>query len=329
MATALNKSVDWIRRNSTLVVFLALALVLFFLVDVLQIGHTGENWVFLDLNNIRNVLNQISINAIIAFGMTLVILVNGIDLSVGSMVAVAGVTLAVFFVDLGVGILLSYLIVVVTGALVGSVNGVLVTKVKLPAFIVTLGSLQIFRGLAFIIAGGHAKFTADPVFKVIGNTFLFGVIPISILVMLGCFLFFHILLTRTRFGRRIYLTGQNDEAAFLSGVNVDAIRVAAYTLVGAASAISGILLASRLGSGSPNVGVAYELDAIAAVVVGGTSFTGGVGTVSGTLIGALLLGIISNGLNLLGVSPFVQQLVRGGIILGAVIADQTSRSTGK
>jgi ribose transport system permease protein len=325
MSVNQSKFITFLKKNSTIMIFLILVFLIFFLTDILKIGNEGGTWIFLNVSNIRNILNQVSINAIIAFGMTLVILVNGIDLSVGSMVAVAGVVLAVFFIDLNVPLVISYLIVILTCAVVGSINGLLVTKVKMPAFIVTLGSMQIFRGLAFIFAGGQAKFTPDPKFQIVGNTFLFNILPISILVMLFCFAFFHVFLTKTKFGRCFYFTGQNDSAAFLTGVNIDKVRIIAYTLVGAASGVSGILLASRLGSGSPNVGVAYEMDAIAAVVVGGTSFTGGVGTIKGTLIGAMILGVISNGLNLLGVSPFAQQLVRGVIILLAVLFDTINR----
>ena len=313
---------------STLLIFLGLIAVIFFLTDLLKIGNDSDRWIFLEINNIRNVLNQISINAVIAFGMTLVILVNGIDLSVGSMVAVAGVALAVFFIELGIPLLLSYLLVLITGGLVGFSNGLMVTKIKLPPFIVTLASYQIFRGLAFLLVNGQAKFTTDESFKIIGNHFLFGFMPISILVMATCFLAYHLLLRRTVYGRHVYLTGGNEEAAIYSGVNVGRVRIVAYSLIGVSSAISGIMLASRLGSGSPNVGVGYELDAIAAVVVGGTSFSGGVGTITGTLIGALILGVISNGLNLLGISPFFQQLVRGAIILGAVVLDSVNKNKG-
>lgn len=314
-----------IARKSTLLIFLGLCFILFILTDILKIGNNGETWIFLEIGNIRNILNQISINAIIAFGMTLVIIVNGIDLSVGSMVAVAGVALALFFIELDIPLLLSYLMVLLTGGLVGIANGVIVTKIKLPPFIVTLASFQIFRGLAFLLVNGQAKFTADESFKIIGNRFLFGFLPISILVMLASFIFYHLLLTRTALGRKIYLTGGNEEAAVFSGIRIDKVRITAYGLIGVSSAVSGILLASRLGSGSPNVGVGYELDAIAAVVVGGTSFNGGVGTITGTLTGALILGVISNGLNLLGISPFFQQIVRGVIILGAVILDSRKR----
>lgn len=312
-------------RASTLLIFVGLIAVIFILTDLLKIGNTSEKWIFLELGNIRNILNQISINAVIAFGMTLVILVNGIDLSVGSMVAVAGVALAVFFIQLEIPLVVSYLMVLATGGIVGFSNGIMVTKIKLPPFIVTLASFQIFRGLAFILVNGQAKFTSDESFKIIGNRFLFGFMPISILVMLAIFVFYHLLLSRTALGRRIYLTGGNEEAAVFSGVRVDRVRITAYTLIGVSSAVSGILLASRLGSGSPNVGVGYELDAIAAAVVGGTSFAGGVGTITGTLIGALILGVISNGLNLLGISPFFQQIVRGLIILSAVILDSKKR----
>jgi len=308
-------------QASTLLIFLGLSTIIFILTDLLKIGNNSEEWIFLELGNIRNILNQISINAIIAFGMTLVILVNGIDLSVGSMVAVAGVALGVFFIQFEIPLLVSYLLVIIIGGLVGFSNGIMVTKIKLPPFIVTLASFQIFRGLAFILVDGQAKFTVDESFKIIGNRFLFGFMPISILVMLAIFIFYYLLLSRTSLGRQFYFTGGNEEAARFSGIRIDRVRISAYTLIGISAAVSGILLASRLGSGSPNVGVGYELDAIAAAVVGGTSFAGGVGTITGTLIGALILGVISNGLNLLGISPFFQQIVRGLIILSAVILD--------
>lgn len=312
-------------QGSTLLIFLGLSAVIFILTDLLKIGNNSDGWIFLELGNIRNILNQISINAIIAFGMTLVILVNGIDLSVGSMVAVAGVSLAVFFIQMEIPLLISYLLVLIIGGLVGFSNGLMVTKIKLPPFIVTLASFQIFRGLAFILVDGQAKFTADESFKIVGNRFLFGFMPISILVMLAIYIFYYLLLSRTSLGRQFYLTGGNEEAAKFSGIRIDKVKISAYTLIGVSAAVSGILLASRLGSGSPNVGVGYELDAIAAAVVGGTSFTGGVGTITGTLIGALILGVISNGLNLLGISPFFQQIVRGLIILSAVILDSRRR----
>ena len=325
MSVSWKKVTDAASRASTLFIFIGLCAVIFILTDLLKIGNNGDGWIFLEPGNIRNILNQISINAIIAFGMTLVILVNGIDLSVGSMVAVAGVALAVFFIQLEIPLLVSYLLVLITGGLVGFSNGIIITRIKLPPFIVTLASYQIFRGLAFLLVDGQAKFTSDESFKVIGNRFLFGFMPISILVMLVIFVLYHLFLSRTAPGRRFYLAGGNEEAATFAGIRVNRVKVTAYTLVGVSAAVSGILLASRLGSGSPNVGVGYELDAIAAAVVGGTSFTGGVGTITGTLIGALILGVISNGLNLLGISPFFQQIVRGLIILGAVILDSKKR----
>ncbi len=320
-----HKYVERLLKNSTILIFLGLCFILFLLTDILKIGNSGDTWIFLEIGNIHNVLNQVSINAIIAFGMTLVIILNGIDLSVGSMVAVAGVSLALAFIELGIPLLPSYLLVLLVGGIVGASNGFIITKIKLPPFIVTLASFQIFRGIAFLLVNGQAKFTANESFKIVGNHYLFGAVPISVVVMLCIFLFFHLLLTRTTIGRKIYLVGGNESAARFSGISIDRLKIFAYTLIGLVSALSGILLASRLGSGSPNVGVGYELDAIAAVVVGGTSFSGGVGTITGTFVGALILGIIGNGLNLLGVSPFFQQLVRGLIILSAVIIDSRRR----
>ncbi len=311
---------------STVFILAGLLAVVILLIDILKIGNTEGHWIFLEPNNMRNVLNQVAINAVIAFGMTLVILVNGIDLSVGSIVALSGVVLGILFIDLKIPLLVAYLIVMITGALVGLTNGLLITKIKLPPFIVTLGSYQIYRGMAFLLVDGQAKFTPEESFKIVGNHFLFGSIPISIIVMLLFFLLFYFFLSKTTRGRKFYLVGQNELAARYSGVRVDGVRIIAYTSIGLASAIGGILLASRLGSGSPNVGVGYELDAIAAVVVGGTSFSGGIGTIQGTLLGVLILGIINNSLNLLGKSPFFQQIARGLIILFAVIIDSTKKT---
>lgn len=311
------------KQLSTILIFLSLSLIIFLLSDIFKINNPSDKWLFLTDSNIKNVLNQISMNAIIAFGMTLVILVNGIDLSVGSIVAVGGVLLSWLFIDFGLPLLLAYVLVLIFGAIIGSVNGVLITKFSLPPFIVTLATMIIFRGIAFIISDGKAKFTADPAFKIIGNSFI-GFFPISVIIMLVGFFLVHMLLVRTTIGRKMYILGGNEEAAVFSGIHVGRIRIIAYAIVGFLSSLSGILLSSRLGSGSPNVGVQYELDAIAAVVIGGTSFSGGIGTIIGTLIGALILGIINNGMNLMGITPFLQYVVKGLIIVGAVILDKMS-----
>lgn len=310
-------------QGSTFLIFIVLVLFMYLLTDVLHINNEGSKRLFLTESNIKNILNQVSINAVIAFGMTLVILVNGIDLSVGSMVAVAGVLTSIFFKTIGLPLIFAYILVLFFGGIIGGVNGVLVSRYKLPPFIVTLATMIVFRGLAFIFSNGKAMFIPEPEFKVIGNAFI-GIFPISVVVMLVCFLFIHVLLSRTILGRQMYLTGGNEESALFSGVNIKKIRIIAYSLVGFLSAVSGILLASRLGSGSPNVGVQYELNAIAAVVIGGTSFSGGIGTITGTLFGALILGIISNGMNMLGITPYMQYVVKGAVIIGAVILDKMS-----
>ena len=308
---------------STLIIFLSLVLIMYLLTDVFHVNNDSGKSLFLTESNIKNVLNQVSINAVIAFGMTLVILLNGIDLSVGSIVAVAGVLASIFFKTFHMPLAVSYILVLFFGALIGGANGILVTRFKLPPFIVTLATMIVFRGLAFIISDGKAMFIPEPEFKIIGNSFI-GVFPISVIVMLVCFFSVHFMLSRTTLGRQMYLTGGNEESALFSGVNIKRVRLIAYSLIGLLSSVSGILLASRLGSGSPNVGVQYELDAIAAVVIGGTSFSGGIGTIVGTLIGALILGIISNGMNMLGITPYMQFVVKGLVILGAVILDKVS-----
>lgn len=304
---------------SALIILLILIIVFFLLIDVFNINNYSGKWLFLTQSNIiSNLLNQISVNAVIAFGMTLVILIRGIDLSVGSMVALVGVVISILYVDFKLPLFLCYLIAIIFNGICGAANGILYAKFRLPPFIVTLATMSIFRGLAFVLVGGQAKFISESEFSLIGNSYI-GIIPVSVFIMLVAFLFFHIFLIYTKIGREIYLTGGNEEAAIFSGINVNKVKVIVFSLSGIASAISGILLSSRLGSGSPNVGVQYELDAIAATVIGGTSFNGGIGTIIGALVGATILGVINNGMNLLGITPYFQFVAKGLIILGAVV----------
>ncbi|KJV28867.1 ribose ABC transporter permease [Aquitalea magnusonii] len=280
---------------------------------------------FLTVANLLNVMRQVSINALIAFGMTLVILLGGIDLSVGSILALSSVGIATL-IQSGVNPMLATLLGVIGGGVMGLLNGLVVSKGKVAPFIATLASMTILRGLALVVSGGSpiTGFNSD-LFSMLGGGYVAGLVPIPVVWMLIMFGLFAFLLKKTVFGRHVYATGGNEEAARLSGVKVDQIKLWVYTVSGAMSAMAGVVLTSRLNSAQPTAGSGYELDAIAAVVLGGTSLTGGRGWIFGTLMGALLIGVLNNGLNLLGVSSFYQQVIKGVVILLAVLIDRSGK----
>ena len=280
---------------------------------------------FLTVANLLNVMRQVSINALIAFGMTLVILLGGIDLSVGSILALSSVGIATL-IQSGVNPMLATLLGVIGGGVMGLLNGLVVSKGKVAPFIATLASMTILRGLALVVSGGSpiTGFNSD-LFSMLGGGYVAGLVPIPVVWMLIMFGLFAFLLKKTVFGRHVYATGGNEDAARLSGVKVDQIKLWVYTVSGAMSAMAGVVLTSRLNSAQPTAGSGYELDAIAAVVLGGTSLTGGRGWIFGTLMGALLIGVLNNGLNLLGVSSFYQQVIKGVVILLAVLIDRSGK----
>ena len=282
------------------------------------------NPVFFNPLNIINVIRQVSIIGVMAVGMTLVILLGLIDLSVGSIVAFAGIIAAGFQVKWGGSLFLSLVIPLLVGAGIGYFNGYVSTKGGIHPFIVTLGSMSIFRGATLLIAQGKPISGMSPAFRFIGAGMI-GPIPFPVILFLGCVIIFGIMLKRTVFGRYIYAIGGNQEAALLSGIMVDRVKILTYTILGTLSGLSALILTSRLNSGELVAGQGYELDVIASVVIGGTSMMGGEGGVYGTLIGALLIGVISNGLNLLGVQPYWQMMVKGSIIILAVLMDRMKR----
>lgn len=271
---------------------------------------------FLTANNLTNIGRQVSVNAIIAVGMTFAILTSGIDLSVGSVMALAGTIMAGLMAS-GMPISMAILIGLALGSLLGAINGFLVAFAKMPAFIVTLAMLGIARGLALIYTGGYPISGLDKAFAFFGRGSIAG-IETPIFIMLIVYIIAYIVLTYTPFGRHVYAVGGNAEASRLSGIKVNKILFLVYTISGFTSALAGLILTSRLMSGQPNAGVAFELDAIAAVVLGGAAMNGGKGTIIGTLIGALLLGVLNNGLNLIGINPYVQNVIKGIIILIAI-----------
>lgn len=277
---------------------------------------------FLTMNNLFNVLRQVSINALIAFGMTFVILTGGIDLSVGSILALTGAVTAGMMSG-GMDPILAMLLGVLLGVLLGAINGLIIAKGKVAPFIATLATMTIFRGLTLVytegrpISGLGDSFT----FQMLGKGYILG-IPVPVITMAISFAVLYFVLKKTTFGRRVYAVGGNEEASRLSGINVDRIKIYVYSLAGGLTAIASLILTSRLNSAQPTAGNMFELDAIAAVVLGGTSLTGGRGWIVGTLVGALIIGVLNNGLNLIGVSSFFQQVVKGAVILIAVLLDR-------
>jgi ribose transport system permease protein len=252
-----------------------------------------------------------------------VILLGEIDLSIGSIIAVAGMVAAQCFA-VGLGFAPTFVITLLSGAMLGLANGVLTAKFRLPSFIVTVATMGIYRGLVSLPTNGAPAMITEPTWTAIGTQSFIGV-PIVIWFVAVLFLFNHILLSKTRFGRRAYLTGGNREAALYSGIKVDRLKIAIFMISGVMAAISGVLLSSRLFSAQTNAGMSYELDAIAAAVLGGTSLAGGVGTMIGTMIGALIIGVLNNGMNMMSVPYFYQLIVKGVVILVAVWLDVRSK----
>ncbi|WP_249222139.1 MULTISPECIES: ribose ABC transporter permease [unclassified Planococcus (in: firmicutes)] len=283
---------------------------------------TAINPSFLSMSNILNVLRQVSINALIAFGMTFVILTGGIDLSVGSILALTGAVTAGMMAS-GIDPILAMLLGLFLGAVLGAINGVIIAKGKVAPFIATLATMTIYRGLTLVYTEGRpiSGLGDSMAFQMLGKGYFLG-IPIPVVTMLISFGILYFILKKTTFGRRVYAVGGNEEASVLSGINADRIKIYVYSLVGALAALASLILTSRLNSAQPTAGQMFELDAIAAVVLGGTSLTGGRGWIVGTLIGALIIGVLNNGLNLIGVSSFFQQVVKGAVILLAVLLDR-------
>ncbi|WP_299995816.1 ribose ABC transporter permease [uncultured Clostridium sp.] len=278
---------------------------------------------FMTLSNITNVFTQVSTNAIIAVGMTFVILTGGIDLSVGSTVAISG-AFAASIIKSTNNVFLAIIVAGIVGIVIGLINGLLISKGKLQAFIATLATMTIFRGVTLVFTNGTPISKLSESFVNIGNGKL-GFIPIPVVITVIVFIIAVYVLTQTRFGRYLYALGGNEDSARLSGINTNKIKTLVYVISGFASSIAGVIIASRIGSASPNAGTGFELDAIAAVVIGGTSLAGGEGRITGTLIGALIIGVLNNGLNLMNVSPFYQSIVKGLVILIAVLLDKKSR----
>jgi inositol transport system permease protein len=284
--------------------------------------------------NMVNIVRQVSAIGIIAVGMTFAIITLGIDLSVGSILALSAVTAASFaqnqsesmmYLGLDVPVILAVVAGVAVGGLAGLTNGILIAKFRLAPFIATLGMMSIARGLAYIYSEGRPVSNLKDDYNWIGQEYLFGV-PIPVILFLLVAAIAHFLLGYTKFGRYVYAIGGNEVAARVSGIRIPKVTIGIYTMIGLFAGLAGVLLSARIGSGNPELGTGIELDAITASIIGGTSFKGGIGTIWGTIIGALLIGIINNGLDILNVSPFMQMVVKGAIIIFAIIIDERKNS---
>tara|TARA_R110001583_G_scaffold26571_7_gene95850 strand:+ start:19481 stop:20464 length:984 start_codon:yes stop_codon:yes gene_type:complete len=306
-------SKEWFVEQKSLIALILLIVVVSFM-----------NEYFFTLSNILNILRQTSVIAILAAGMTLVILTAGIDLSVGSILALCG-AFAASMIGMEVSVWIAVPVSLLGGAALGSMTGIIIAKGKVQAFIATLVTMTLLRGVTMVYTDGRPISTgftdvADA-FSWFGTGYLFG-IPVPVWLMIFVFSGIWYVLNHTRFGRYIYALGGNESATLLSGINVDRVKVGVYAICGFLSALAGIIITSRLSSAQPTAGMGYELDAIAAVVVGGTSLMGGKGRIMGTLIGALIIGVLNNALNLMDVSSYYQMIVKAVVILLAVLVDR-------
>ena len=307
---------EWLIEQKSLIALLFLIVVVSFL-----------NPNFFTVDNILNILRQTSVNAIIAVGMTLVILTAGIDLSVGSVLALCG-AFAASMIALEVPVLIAVPTALFAGAALGAISGIIIAKGKVQAFIATLVTMTLLRGVTMVYTDGRPistgfTDTADA-FAWFGTGYALG-IPVPVWLMVIVFAAAWYLLNHTRFGRYVYALGGNESATRLSGINVDRVKIGVYALCGMLAALAGIIVTSRLSSAQPTAGMGYELDAIAAVVLGGTSLMGGKGRIMGTLIGALIIGFLNNALNLLDVSSYYQMIAKAVVILLAVLVDNKNK----
>jgi ribose/xylose/arabinose/galactoside ABC-type transport system permease subunit len=287
--------------------------------------HVFSHGAFLTPGNVTNVLRQITFNTILAVGQTFVIITAGIDLSVGSLIELTGVVMALAANAMpfgGAGLVVATLLVgLCVGCFAGFINALPVVRLNLPPFITTLAMMLMARGLAFKLAHGRPVPLASDAFESIGTGTFFGV-PSAVLWMTIIVAVFAVVLTRTRFGRYVFAIGGNEEAARLAGINVHTVKTMVYVLSGACAAVAGLLLMARFSSGSPQTGIGSELQSIAAVVVGGTSLMGGRGSIVGTFLGALLIGLLNNAMNLLQIESYTQDVVLGAVIVIAVVIDE-------
>jgi ribose/xylose/arabinose/galactoside ABC-type transport system permease subunit len=309
--------IDLLKKYRIYLIFVLMFLIMAFISDA-----------FLTRINILNMLRQISINGIIAVGMTFVLIAGGIDLSVGAVLALSSIIACDYAHPDSYPVIVPILIAVGIGAACGLVNGVIIAKGTVPAFIVTMGMMTICRGCTLLYNRGTAVLNFSKTFGRIGGGMAAG-IPVPIIILFAVVLLFAFILNNTRFGRYVYAIGGNKLSAKASGINTDRITISVFVLSGILCGIAGVVLSSRVMAATVIAGIGYELNAIAAAVIGGTSLSGGLGTIGGTVVGALIIGILKNGMDLLNVSSYFQEVIQGAIIIGAVFVDQYTNSRRK
>lgn len=287
---------------------------------------TALNPNFIKLNNVINILRQSSFTAIAAVGMTMILLIGEIDLSAGSVVCISGL-LGAMVCRATNSLALSVLTALTAGALTGLMNGALCAKGRLPGFIATLASMTVLRGLAYIITGGNSVIWANSAFTKIGTGYVW-IVPIPVIIMIFVLISGVYLTTELKFGRYIYAVGGNLEASRWSGIEVDKVKIIVYIVMGILTSIAGLIITARLGSGQPSAGTNFEMDCITAAVVGGTSLSGGKGKIIGTIFGVLLLTVLTNGMTLVGINTYWQQVLKGIIIVVSVLADTKHKKNG-
>lgn len=305
----MNKAIDIIRSRA-IYAFLIIMVIFF----------TIMNGNFMTANNLLNVVKQVSIYGIASVGMTYVILLGGIDLSIGSLISFVNIAAAYFMVNMNWNPGLAIISALIISTLIGFANGWIIAEIKMPPLIVTFASQTIFAGLAYIICNGRPISRFDTSFLKIGQGYI-GVVPIPIVIMIVCFAVGAFILTKTYFGRYFYALGGNEEAAALSGINIKRVKYLVYALSGLFAGIAGIVMLSRANTGQPNAGLGYEFDVITCVVLGGVSVNGGSGKISNVIAGVLIIGVLSNGMILMDVSSYMQMVIKGIILLLAVGSD--------
>lgn len=304
-----NPMLTWLKRNLASIVALAIMVVL------LSVSTRS----FMVSTNLISVLRQVCVNCFIAFGITCVLISGGIDLSVGSVVAAAGV-IAVRMANTGIPVVFAVAVALLFGALIGLFNGYVISHTTIPAFIVTLSTQIIIRGVSYLLTDGLPAQCTNNAFNNLGTGAILG-IPIPVIFVIVVLAILYFIMGKTSFGRHVYATGGNPEAAKYAGVNTKWVQMRVFMMSGILAALAGVILAARLYSGQPSVGEGFERDAIAASVLGGTSFNGGIGTLGGTVVGVLIIGVLNNGMNLLKINSYWQFVVKGIVILGAVYID--------
>ncbi len=331
-ASFLTRNKRRLHKYGIIIAFFILCLAVTVVGEVQVANGAWTSNYFLSQDNILIVFRQISINGILAIGMTFVIITAGVDLSVGSVLALAGIIAARFATtnsNLAIGdtanaILIPTLVALGIGLVCGVINGTILSRYRLQPFIVTMGMLSAARGLALLTTDGNPVSQLNDDFRWVGNGYILG-IPVPVVLFTVLLILAWIVLNRTTFGRYVYAVGGNQKSARTSGINVLKIKILVYTLCGAMAGIAGLVLTARTGSAQTSAGTAYELDAIAAVVIGGTSMVGGIGTLVGTLFGVLIIGVMNNGLDLLGVQSYYQQIIKGALIVIAVMLDPSRK----